>query len=415
MKYGSSSLSDVGSKRTHNEDSFVDNPQMGMFAVADGMGGHQAGEVASQIAMDVFSTEIHQRKKLLDAYRHGPTTSLKRQILKMLEEIVLKACKTIWDTAQSDPAKKGMGTTFSAIVFAGRSGFLAHVGDSRIYLVRDGRVHHLTEDHSLLQDHLKKGLLRDEEVEKFPYKNVVTRAVGIMESAQVDTLHMEVTPGDHFLICSDGLYEYIGDEEIPGMFTDRSLGEITKHLIDLANQRGGKDNITAVLIGIPDLPLSEGELEVNRKLDALRKITLFENLSYSELVKVLNIVQIVRKKRGDILIREGEPGDSMYIIANGAVDILKDDVYLTTLESGGHFGEMSLIDNDRRSATVRAAKDCDLLMIDRNDFYHLLHSEAHLSIKVLLNFLGELSGRLRETTRAFSEWKRKINDISIHG
>ena len=413
MKIKSSALTDVGRKRDHNEDSYVENHSLGLFAVADGMGGHNAGEVASAMAVDILSAEVHRHEKLLASFKHGPTLKLKRQILNMLEAAVLKICKTIYDTAQAEKGKQGMGTTLSSILIMEKSGFIAHVGDSRIYLIRDGDVHQVTQDHTLLQDQVKKGLLNEEAAKNFPYKNVVTRAVGVLESIEVDVQHIEMAAGDTFLICSDGLYDGgLSLEEISGMFDTNTLEEVTRRLIELANERGGKDNITTVALEIPELALTEGEIEVNRKLELLRKINLFESLSYSELVKVLNIVQIDRKSQGDIIIREGDAGDKLYIIVNGSVDVMKDEVYLTSLQRGGHFGEMALIDNDLRSATVRAREDCDLLLIERNDFYPLLKAEPHLSVKILLSFVGVLSSRLRETTRVFSEWKKRVTDIT---
>ncbi len=413
MKLQSYGLSEVGQVRPHNEDSFLDNQRLGLFVVADGMGGHQAGEVASRMATDVVSAEVYRRQKLLETYRHGPTTDLRRQILWMLEEAVQKASQKIHELGETEAGKQGMGTTLSLLLLIDKSAFIAHVGDSRIYLIRDGQLHHVTEDHTLVQDQIKKGLLTPEEIKAFPYKHVITRGVGLLQSVSVDTMHVEVAPADRFLLCSDGLYEYLPDEEIQSMFDQQSLQDITRRLVELANSRGGKDNITAVTVEVPDLPLSEGDIQVNRKLEALRQIPLFERLNYSELVKTLNIVQIEHRKKGDIIIREKEAGDRMYILVRGSADVIKDNILLTTLDRGKHFGEMALIDNSVRSATVRAAKDCDLLVIERNDFYNLLHQEAHLSVKILLSFVQVMSTRLRETSQAFSESRRRIAEINF--
>lgn len=414
MKINSFGLTDVGQKRDHNEDCFIENHSLGLFVVADGMGGHNAGEVASQMAVDIISAEVHKHEKLMATYNHGPTSKLKRQILSMFENSVLKACASIYETSQRDEATRGMGTTVSALLIVGMSGFLAHVGDSRIYLLRSGDLHHLTMDHTLINEQVKRGLLTAEEAANVTqYRNVITRGVGLLRSVEVDTMHFEIAASDRFLLCSDGLTEYLKDEEIPQMFDQQSLEDVTRRLIALANQRGGKDNITAVTVEIPDLPVSEGEIEVHRKLQALRKIPLFEKLTYSELVKALNLTSIEHRSKGDIIIREGEMGDSMFIIVRGAVDVMRDNVYLTSLERGGHFGEMSLVDNVERSATVRASKDCNLLVIERADFYQLLKEEPHLGVKILLAFVDVLSGRLRDTTRAFSEWRKKMTELAI--
>jgi serine/threonine protein phosphatase PrpC len=414
MKLQSCGVSDVGRVRDHNEDSYLENHRLGLFVVADGMGGHNAGEVASQLAVDVISAEIHAHQKLATTYAYGPTPHLKRQMLNMLEEAVQKACRRIYEASVADEEKRGMGTTLSALNLVGRSAFLAHVGDSRIYLIRDKQIHLLTHDHTLINEQLRKGLITEEEVPNLAqYRNVITRGVGLLKSVEVDTLHVELAPGDRFFMCSDGLHDPIKDEEILDMFTQHSLEELTHRLIALANERGGRDNITALAVAIPDLPMAEDDIEVNKKLETLRQIPFFERLSYSELVKALNLAQLQQRRKGDIIIRQGDVGDKLFIIIRGTVDILRDDVYLTSLERGGHFGEMSLIDNDVRSATVRASSDCDLLTIERHDFYHLLQEEPQLSVKILMAFVGVLSGRLRDTTRAFSDWRRHMNELNI--
>jgi len=415
MKIKSFGLSDVGQKRPHNEDCFLENHSLGLFVVADGMGGHKAGEVASQIAVDVISAEVHKHRKLMDTYNHGPTQNLKRQILSKLEDAVIAACQAIYRTAEQDESKRGMGTTLSAMVIVAQSAFIAHVGDSRIYMIRDERIHQITEDHTLINEQLKKGLITEDEVENLSqYKNVITRGVGLLKSVEVDTLHIEIAPADRFLLCSDGLHEYLSHREILEMFNQQNLEDLTQDLIRMANDRGGKDNITAITVEIPDLPLSEGSIEVNHKLKTLRQIPMFEKLSYSELVKALNITQIESRPKGDIIIRQGDMGDRMYIIVQGTVDVMNDNVYLNTLERGGHFGEMSLLDNNPRCATVRASTDCNLLIIERNDFYHLMQEEPHLSVKILMSFVGVLSNRLRQTTSAFSEWRKQITEITIN-
>ncbi|RJO63222.1 MAG: Stp1/IreP family PP2C-type Ser/Thr phosphatase [Myxococcales bacterium] len=415
MKALSAATSDVGRVRAHNEDSFLENASLGLYAVADGMGGHKAGEVASRMALDVFSSELAHFRMLIETCAHGPTPSLRRQIMERMDQAMQKASAAVFSVGQSDPERKGMGTTLSALLLVGRSAFIAHVGDTRVYLLRDNQVHKLTEDHTLVAEQRKKGLLTAEEAARFPYKNVVTRGVGLFESVPVDTLHLEIAPADKFLLCSDGLHECLSEEEIPAMFDAASLEDVTRRLVELANLHGGRDNITALAVEVPDLPMSEGEIAVHQKLETLRQIALFRKLSYSELIKTLNAAQILHHQKGDMIIREGERGDRLYIILSGAVDILKDNVYLTTLERGGHFGEMALIENSVRSATVRAAKPCDLLAVEQSEFYRLLGEEPHLAVKILLNFVGVLSERLRETTRAFSESRRRITEINISG
>lgn len=411
MKLQSFGTSDTGRFREHNEDAYLENHRLGLFAVADGMGGHQAGEVASHLAVDVLSAEINHHQKLLATYAHGPNPRLKRSILALLEEAFKKASRRIHEAGCLDETRRGMATTLSALLIVGRSAFIAHAGDSRVYLLRGGAIHRLTQDHTLIAEQLRRGLINPDEVPNLePYRGVLTRAVGLMAGVEVDSLHLDIAPGDRFFLCSDGLNETVTDEEILAMFTQHSLDELTHHLIALANQRGCSDNLTALAVSMPDFVLDDGDMEVDRKMEALRQIPLFERLSYSELVKSLSLAHLENRRKGDIIFRQGDVGDRLYIILRGMVDVLRDGTYLTALQRGEHFGEMTLVDNGPHSATVRAATDCDLLTIERADFYHLLQEEPHLAVKILLAFVGVLSDKLRDTTRAFAEHRRRINE-----
>ena len=196
---------DVGRVRDHNEDNFLVDKALNLFVVADGMGGHAAGEVASAVAVQTLRDVVSRNKDLIDAYREGSQIASSRDITSLLEHAVQKACAEIYTKAQDDPEKRGMGTTLSALLVINNRGFIAHVGDSRIYLLRGGRVVQLTEDHSLVNELIKRGKLTEAQAETSPYKNAVTRAVGVYESVEVDTIDFDVLPGDQFLLASDGL------------------------------------------------------------------------------------------------------------------------------------------------------------------------------------------------------------------
>lgn len=405
----SQAISDIGRKRRRNEDNFVENSQLGLFVVADGMGGHNAGEIASRLACDWVSGEIARKTDLLADYAKNPSLEKRRAILRVLEGIVQQASAVVFESGEREARQHGMGTTLSALLLAGQSAFIAHVGDSRVYLLRDEELHQLTDDHTLLAEHVRKGLLkRDEAAEMSEFRNIVTRGVGILPSAEVDTLHVELAPKDRFLLCSDGLYDYLDPKEIAGILAAPELESVAAKLIELSNGRGGRDNLTALTIEISELTLAPEQVAVRRKLEVLRQIPLFAKLSYAELVKLLNIAQIRHAHVDELLIREGEEGDRFFIIVQGTVGVFKDGVSLATLERGGHFGEMALVSQAPRSATVRAASPTSLLVIGREEFFGLLESEPPLAIKVLLAFVSVLSGRLSETSQSASDWRRRF-------
>ncbi|MCB9591578.1 MAG: serine/threonine-protein phosphatase [Sandaracinaceae bacterium] len=231
-----------------NEDAFILDNDIGLYVVADGMGGHAAGEVASQEAVETVLGMVRRGYAAVERFDvEGPTPDTVRGVQRLLESAVQAATYMVFAIAENDPEQKGMGTTVSALLLMKSHAVVAQVGDSRIYLVREGAVYQLTEDHTLVAWQVKQGIISEAEAELSPHKNVITRAVGSRDYVQVDTQTVEIGPGDRFLVCSDGLHGYLQDEEIVPLLT---LGPdvATTKLIDLANQRGGRDNITAVVI-----------------------------------------------------------------------------------------------------------------------------------------------------------------------
>jgi protein phosphatase len=250
-------LSDVGRRRVTNEDSLFFDDEMGLYAVADGMGGHAAGEIASQEAIDTVRGMVRQGEGLLrtvEAGDHSPEALWR--VGRLLESAVQAATYMVFGIAQSDPEQAGMGTTLSALLLCGSFGVTAQVGDSRVYMVRDGQVNQLTEDHTLIAWQLKQGIISQNEAALSPHKNVITRAVGSREYVQVDTHFFRVAPGDTFMLCSDGLHGYLRDEEIPGIV---ALGpdNAVRHFVQTANLRGGRDNITTIVVNVEAATRSE--------------------------------------------------------------------------------------------------------------------------------------------------------------
>ncbi|MET0751239.1 MAG: Stp1/IreP family PP2C-type Ser/Thr phosphatase [Solirubrobacterales bacterium] len=221
--------SDTGRQRTANEDSFY--ARAPVFAVADGMGGAQAGEVASRIAADSFEPAERQGESP-EAY------------LRAIAEV---ANERIHSVAQSDSSRSGMGTTLTSAMVEGDEVSLAHVGDSRAYLWRDGRLRMLTSDHSLVEELRRQGRISDEQAQDHPQRSIITRALGPEAEVEVDTFSFSARPGDVVVLCSDGLTTMIKDDEIAAIIgRSESLDEAVRALVEAANERGGRDNITVV-------------------------------------------------------------------------------------------------------------------------------------------------------------------------
>ena len=239
---------DVGRKRKHNEDSFAIFSEHGLYLVADGMGGHASGEVASQLAVETMREFFQMTEE--DPERTWPYKmdhSRGYEENRLVTAIKLSNLR-IFETAQSNHKQRGMGTTMVAI-FAVEDGIhIAHVGDSRVYRIRNHQMEQLTEDHSLLNDYRKMKRLTEEEIANFPHKNVIVRALGMKDTVKVDTRFEAPRAGDCVVLCSDGLCGPISDEKILSIVTSSpDLPQATHRLIDAANENGGPDNITCVV------------------------------------------------------------------------------------------------------------------------------------------------------------------------
>nr|ADI21485.1 serine/threonine protein phosphatase [uncultured myxobacterium HF0070_11L13] len=247
VKSISAALTDVGMKRPHNEDAYFHDDELQLYVVADGMGGHAAGEVASWEAVQAVNGMVKNGMDRLLSYRQNPCDETISGIRRLLESGIQAATYMVFAIAEQDPEHKGMGTTITAMLVIDDIAVVGSVGDSRAYLVRNNQTWQVTEDHTLVQLQVKAGLVTPEQAKHSPKGNVITRAVGPRDYVQVDTFVVPVEDKDRYLICSDGLHGYLETDEIAPIMEGQTLDVCCQKFIDLANERGGKDNITCVV------------------------------------------------------------------------------------------------------------------------------------------------------------------------
>jgi PPM family protein phosphatase len=412
MELTFAAATDVGRQRSHNEDNFLIDKKLRLFLVADGMGGHAAGEVASSIAVHEIRDAVNKSKDLIDRYRAEQPSVQAYEILQVLEHAIQTACGAVHSRAQAEADKRGMGTTATVLLIAGLGdklhGFIAHVGDSRVYLARQSQSHVLTEDHSLMNELIRRGKLTRDQIEQSPYKaykNAVTRAVGVYGSVEVDTFDFDILPGDRFLLCTDGLYGYLSESALPSVLADGDVREVPQKLVDVANAGGGHDNITAVVIRVGGEITSADahSADISLKLEVLKSLPMFLFLSYKELVQVSSIAKLVDTSEGQVIFAEGQAGDAMYVVVRGSVVLNKGETKVSELAKGQHFGEMSLVDRSVRSLTATANAGTRLLVLQRKDFYDLVRREPQAAVKMLWRFVSVLAARLRKTTTDLSD------------
>lgn len=247
MDIKASGKTDIGLVRKQNEDDFFIDPPLGLLVVADGMGGHAAGRVASKMATN-FMKRYYKRKAGKSSGQRGNQRGEYSETTDHLDAAIRTANKAVYEAAQKMPGLKGMGTTIAAAHVEGNRLSIAHIGDSRVYLIRAGNIEQLTDDHSVVYEQVKRELITKEEAQKSEIKNILTRALGISAEAETDLAEMNVSPGDILLLCTDGLSNMVDDETlltVVNATNDPALA--CEQLVSMANANGGRDNITVVV------------------------------------------------------------------------------------------------------------------------------------------------------------------------
>lgn len=402
---------DIGQRRDHNEDRIFCDPNMGLFIVCDGMGGHAAGEVAAEMVVD--SIVHHLEEGMAEIPENAEEDARAKLLGDALERAVLAGNQAVHARGQAEGHKSGMGTTCTALVISGRRASLCHVGDSRCYLVRDEKLYQLSQDHSWVAEMVRMGRMSQDEADKSPQRNLLVRSIGPQPVVKVDRLTIDLVAQDTLLLCSDGLHSYFASpSELVELLERGDVSRLPEELIGLGNSRGGHDNLSAVLVRMPDaddLPATGRDPRV--ELAFLGKLDLFSELGLPELVRVRSICSHVSYDNGEPICREGAAGDSMYVLIGGKASVTAQGDHLTDLAPGDHVGEMSLVDARPRSASVFSIGESRWLRIARGEVFRVVRQEPELAVKLLWNFVRVLSSRLRDTNAALQDRGSQLREL----
>jgi protein phosphatase len=244
-------VTDVGRVRKHNEDSYLVDDNLGLYVVADGMGGHAGGEVASAEAIDQIFSMVKRGMETIISLRSNPSEENRAAVRRLIEAAIQAATYMVFGIAEQDPARKGMGTTISTLLYVGPIAVIGQVGDSRAYLIRGGVPVQITEDHTLVNLQIKAGHITAEQAKTVPYQNLITRAVGVKDYVEVDTFDLDCQRGDRFILCSDGVHGYLESEAELGQLASSPSHEVAaRALVDHALSRGGRDNATCIVVDV---------------------------------------------------------------------------------------------------------------------------------------------------------------------
>ena len=396
MKLRAWGNSDVGQHRDHNEDAIVVDGPLQLFLVADGVGGRQAGEVAASMA----ASHLHQSFRAFHAAYLAAGTMDEQEaavlLTNKLSDWINEACEAIFNEAQQNPHRQGMKTTMTVLCVYGSRGVIGHVGDSRIYLIRGGRPYQLTKDHTLLQMYLDLGVLTPDQAATFKHRHVLSHSLGGKPTVQAATSVIDVLPDDRFVLCSDGLSDAVDLGVISDIVLHANPKAATAQLIDLANANGGRDNVTvAVVAAEGQVGRGPTKMRTDQRIELLKGIAIFEDLSFQERLRILSIGADLRVVDGATIVREGDYGQELFVVLHGNVLVTRHNQELSRLGPGQHFGELALITDGWRSATVTSIGDSHHMRIKRDDLVGLVRNDPVLGVKLLWRFLQSMGGRVR--------------------
>ncbi len=383
-----------GLRRSNNEDVVLVRPLHGLYAVFDGVGGNAAGERAAAVARDVAARgpKLHELALRVGA---RPTPEERRRVEDALRAACGEASAAVFEMGERE-GLRGTATTVVAALVGDGLAWIAHVGDSRAYLLRGGRLHRITEDHTLVNEMVSRGVMSPEQAAASRRRNVITRALGAAPDVLADVVEVEILPGDRLLLCSDGLSDCASAEAIRAGLVVPDPEAAADALVNAALEGGGRDNVSVVVV---DLQPGQAADRVAARAQVLAGLAIFRDLSLTQRLQLGRVIADRHVPQGEIVVEQGEAGTTMYAVVAGRVAVSRDGIVLAQLGPGQPFGELALVDNDVRSARVTALEPTHLLCIERDVFARFCQEHPHLGLRILWRLAALVAERLRDTSR----------------
>lgn len=396
MQLNAWSMTDLGCVRENNEDSHLVDSERGIFAVADGVGGSAGGEMASGRLIELIEESAEMLAELIREGNPIFDRDHREHVFNVLLERIQSANALIYEEGKEVDPMRPPATTCDVLLVSEQAAFIAHVGDSRVYLLRGSEIFRITEDHTF-SEQLRREQIGDVEVLE-RYRNVLTRSVGGRPQVDVDALFIDLQPGDHIMMCSDGLTDYLSGAELLE-FARRSQGpELVEELVSEAKKRGGKDNITVLLVEIETVAESTirdtASFDTLKQVDILGNIELFKDLGVRDLLKIMRIIYEVSYDDGDRVEQPLGEDRCMFIVAEGAVELLVDDTVVSHLEKGQHFGEFALV-SDERQTQARCVGETLVLAVPARRFRAIVGEDPAVGNTLLWNLLEAATRQIR--------------------
>jgi serine/threonine protein phosphatase PrpC len=376
----SAAVSDRG-ERHDNQDALLVEDELGLYAVADGVGGHQAGDVASAMAVQVLRDIV--------AHWRSDGTGLREKAWAVLHRAIESACATIHRNAIDKPNLAGMSTTVTAVLVDGDQVVMGHVGDSRLYLLREGTLEQISTDHTLAAELYRGGVIAREHVERHPHAHVLTRNVGTQPSVKVETLLLEIHPGDLLLLCSDGLNPALHPPErvVDLLDSTADLAGALGQLVERAKSAGSRDNITAIAWRRD----GAGGSLTRPVVEALRSVPLFAHLPLADLARVAAETTPRSYDAGHVVIHQGERNAALYVVLEGRLRWELPSGHFAHLERGSGIGTTTLVAARNSPGKLVADEPSRVLVLGCEAFRSLCKLRPRLGVQLLTALADELS------------------------
>jgi serine/threonine protein phosphatase PrpC len=388
--------SDVGRVRKNNEDNSLAEPDNGLFVVADGMGGHEHGDLASSMAVESLRNYLHNAMTGIKAFSIDPSNQRAHWIEEVMKGAFQAANADVFNLAAQKGVQENMGTTLSTLLILNNDrAIIGHVGDSRIYRIRNKEVKQITEDQTLLQEQLRSGTIRPEDANKVPFGNTLLQAIGYRAEVNPDVFWIDIQPGDQFLLCSDGLSNYLIENEIVTVFSTARGAQIVPRLIDCANARGGRDNITAVIVEVEDPLDTLGATQLDLSSDILSQCPLFHGFEMGEIMRLLQLGQLRAFISDETIQIENTNSQGFFMILAGRIGLYRRNTWLMTVGPGGHFGDFSLFDQRGASETAICEEEVRAIIFPHDAIRSFTQQNPTIGLKLLYNFGESHVRRLR--------------------
>ena len=395
MRVRSGGSSSAGKSQQQNSECWGIDPAGSFFVLAAGLG-NSAAVASRHVCEDIVRALLPHRSQI-EGMAADTRPDSRQMLMSTLCGAMIRAERSLFEMAEQSQQLKGMATTCDLLFLANGTVYVGHVGNNRIYLLRGDTGRQLTIDHTVYE-YLKSQGKNEEQIANAAYKNRLIRALGMTGGAEIDTLQLDLRKGDRLVIASPGVWaSFLNATHLAQLYRDMEPQRAADFLIDYARERGCDGDASVICVEISDPGVRSSSLETDSRIMALEQICFFRDLSYQEMLQVMPITFERVVAAGTEIIHEGDVGEELYILVEGACEVTNSGVTIARLDAGASFGELSLVDSQPRSATVRALEVSRMLVIRAADFEKLTVSGA-LAVKLLWNVTHELSERLRKSS-----------------